>query len=419
MPGPLEGLTVVEIGDLGEVAGKLLADAGARVIRVEPPAGAGTRRVGPFVGDVEADYRSLSFAYLNTNKQSLAIDIESSEGADIWRRLVQTADAVIDAAGFGALEGRGLGYEALGASTPAIWCAITPFGLTGPWRERPFSDLVHMALGGVVMMCGYDDHEIPPVRPDGAHSLAIAGEYATIGIISALWQRLLDGQGHLLDVSIHESVAGTTEGAFMNWEYLQQNPERRTGRHAGTVEEWQLRSGDGEYLVLFGGGVPRDSRSFAGLLEWMDEFDATGDLHDPAYEAVIYTPPREGGERRARLAAQVAAFVQTRPAEEVYRRGQAIGLPWAPVRRPEQNLDDPHWADRGFWVEAPVPGHSEVVRYPVGPYRFTGTPLQFQHPAPALGQHTLGILEELGYDTAMLASYEQRHPPRDGTPSAT
>ena len=90
-----------------------------------------------------------------------------------------------------------------------VWCSITPFGLTGPWRERPFNDLVHMALGGIVMMCGYDDHELPPVRPDGGHALAMGGEYAVIGILAALWQRADLGRGQLVDVSIHEAVAGT------------------------------------------------------------------------------------------------------------------------------------------------------------------------------------------------------------------
>jgi crotonobetainyl-CoA:carnitine CoA-transferase CaiB-like acyl-CoA transferase len=124
----------------------------------------------------------------------------------------------------------------------------------------------------------------------------------------------------------------------------------------------------------------------------MDEFDAAGDLRDPKYEAVIFTPPREGGVLRQEMAERVQAFVATRPAEEVYRRGQQAGLPWAPVRRPEQNLDDPHWSDRGFWMDAPVAGHAEPVRYPGAPYRFERTPLEFRTPAPSLGEHTTAIL---------------------------
>jgi crotonobetainyl-CoA:carnitine CoA-transferase CaiB-like acyl-CoA transferase len=128
----------------------------------------------------------------------------------------------------------------------------------------------------------------------------------------------------------------------------------------------------------------------------MDEHGAAGDLHDPKYESIIYLPPMQGGELRAEFAAHVAEFIATRPTDEVYRRGQAIGMPWGPVRRPEQNLDDPHWEDRGFWFTAPLHGFDENVRYPGAPYRFLKTPLEFRTPAPRLGEHTRQLLADLG-----------------------
>lgn len=225
MPGPMTGVRVVEVGDLGEVAGKLLADAGAEVIRVEPPAGARSRHTGPFVDDRADPNASLHFAYLNTNKRGVTLDLAADGAAAAWRALIETADVVIDAAGPGVLEGLGVGRDACQDLERLVWCSITPFGLTGPWRDRPTNDLVSMALGGIVMMCGYDDHELPPVRPDGEHSLAMGGEYASMGIIAALLERERTGHGALLDVSIHECVAGTTEGAFWNWEYNGVNPE--------------------------------------------------------------------------------------------------------------------------------------------------------------------------------------------------
>ena len=405
MPGPMAGVNVVEIGDLGEVAGKLLADAGADVIRVEPPSGARSRGLGPFVGDKPDPNASLHFAYLNSNKRGVTLDLSAPGSAAAWRRLIERADVVIDAAGPGVLDAHGAGYESARDLERLVWCAITPFGLTGPWRDRPTNDLVSIALGGVAMMNGYDDHELPPVRPDGEHSLAMGGEYASMGIIAALLQRARTGRGQLLDVSIHEAVAGTTEGAFFNWEYNRTLAQRKTGRHAGTPEEWQLEVGAGDYVVVFGGGIPRSRNSLRDMLAWMDEHDAAGDLHDPKYEALLSMSPMEASELRGEFSGTIMAFLRSRPAEEVYRRGQGIGMAWAPVRSPEDNLDDPHWADRDFWVEGEVPGFDAAVRYPRAGYRFMQTPVEFRRRAPLLGEHSREVLvDELGLDAVDLAA---------------
>lgn len=392
MAGPMEGVRVVEIGDLGELAGKLLADAGADVIRVEPPRGARSRHTGPFVGDRPDANGSLHFMALNTNKRGVTIELATPEGVAGWRALVASADIVIDAAGPDVLDGVGAGYASFADQPRLIWCAITPFGLTGPLRDLPANDLVSMALGGIVMMCGYDDHELPPVRPDGEHSLNIAGEYAVAGMLAALLMRSRTGIGQLLDVSIHEAVAGTTEGAFMNWEYLGRNPERKTGRHAGTVEEWQFQCADGKWAVIFGGGVPRDQKQMDALLAWMDEYDAVGDLREPQYQQVMYLRPQEGGDIRHHFVVTVQAFMKSRPLEEVYRRGQACGLPGAPVNQPEDVLADPHWADREFWATVEVPGAAASARLPRAGYRFTKTPVEFRRRAPLLGEHNAEVL---------------------------
>ena len=405
MPGPMTGVRIVEVGDLGEVAGKLLADAGADVIRVEPPRGARTRHTGPFVDDRADPNACLRYAYLNTNKRGVTLDLDAPGAAGVWRRLIETADVVIDAAGPGVLDALGAGHEAASDLERLVWCSITPFGLTGPWRDRPTNDLVSMALGGIVMMNGYDDHELPPVRPDGEHSLAMGGEYASMGIIAALLGREHTGRGTLLDVSIHECVAGTTEGAFWNWEYNGVNPERKTGRHAGAVDGWQMASDEGGYVVVFGGGVPRSRNSLRDLLARMDEHDAAGDLHDPRYEALLTTSPPEAGELRAESGQTVMRFLRSRPVDEVYRRGQAIDMAWAPVRAPEDNLDDPHWEDREFFVEGEAPGFDGTIRYPRAGYKFTRTPVEMRRRAPLLGEHKTEVLEgELGLDAADVAA---------------
>ena len=401
MPGPLAGLTAAEIGDRGEVAGKLLADAGAEVVRVEPPEGARTRRTGPFAGDRPDPEASLRFAYLNTNKRGVTLALEEPGDAARWRALAARCDVVVDGAEVGALDALGLGYGALAADAPGlVWCAITPFGLTGPRRDWAATDLVSMALGGPPMSTGYDDHDLPPIRADGEHSLWMAGEYAVAGIVAALLQRMATGEGQLLDVSIHEAVACTTEGAFESWEYRRRINQRQTGRHSAPdpTPPSQFLSADGHYLQILGGGVPRRKRLFPLLLEWLDEHDAAQDLHDPAWSRALYDGEGDAAAANRRVGEVVRDFVATRPAEELYRRAQSMHLPWGPVRRPEENLDDPHWDDRGFFVEGAVPGASGAVRIPRAGYRFTATPVEHRRPAPRLGEHNAEVFAELAMD---------------------
>jgi benzylsuccinate CoA-transferase BbsE subunit len=400
--GPLEGLRVVEVGDLAELAGKLLADAGADVVRVEPRWGAASRHVGPFVEDRADVNHSLRFAAANTSKRSVTLDLETDAGAGLWAELVDRAEVVLDGAGPGTLDGLGIGAARFRAERPAlIWCSITPFGLEGPWRDWASNDLVQLALGGPMMSTGYDDHELPPIRSDGEHSLAMSNEYAVTAVLAALWLRdeAEERPGQLVDVSIHEAVSATTEGAFPNWEFLGMHVQRQTGRHAAAQRNapWQYRCADGNFILLMGGGVPRDQRIWAGLLEWMDEHDAAGDLHDPKYVEVLYTDPTRNVEIRNHVAEAIGAFVQQLSAEEVYRRGQSLHLPWGLVRRPEQNLDDPHWEDREFWWLGELPGHPEPVRYPGAPYRFVASPVRMRRRPPLLGEHNTEVYSgELG-----------------------
>ncbi len=390
-PGPLEGLHVVEIGDGGEIAGKLLADAGADVIRVEPPAGARSRHAGPFVGDRPDPNASLAFHARNTSKRAVTLDVASERGRDLWARLVGWAEVVIDSSGPGALDALGAGRDAFAGRDDLVWCSITPFGLTGPWRDWAATDLVQLALGGPMMSTGYDDHDLPPVRPDGEHAMAMSNEYAVSAILAALWLREETGHGQLLDVSVHESVSATTEGSFPNWEYLRKVVQRQTGRHAAPDEtaRWQYQCADGAYILLMGGGIPREKRILDALVAWIAETaPALADrLRAPEVAEVLYVDPRARPELRRMVSETIGEFVETRPAEEVYRRGQALHLPWGLVRRPEENLDDPHWDDRAFWWEGEVHSHPAPVRYPGAPYRFTATPVRMRRRPPLLGEH--------------------------------
>jgi benzylsuccinate CoA-transferase BbsE subunit len=189
MSGALAGLRVVEFCDeLGQLAGKLLADMGADVVKIEPPDGSRARTVGPFVDNEPGPNRSLNFWYYNTNKRSVVVDLGSDEGAERWRQLVAKADIVIDDRPPRWLEDRALGYSVLGSRKPELlWCSITPFGQTGPWANYQSTDMVALALGGPMMMNGYDHEDAPgapPIRGHGDQGYNTACHYAVQGILA-------------------------------------------------------------------------------------------------------------------------------------------------------------------------------------------------------------------------------------------
>jgi crotonobetainyl-CoA:carnitine CoA-transferase CaiB-like acyl-CoA transferase len=409
--GPLAGLRVVEIGSVnGQYCGKLLADMGADVIKVEPPAGDEARRVGPFADDIPDPNRSLFYWYYNTNKRGVTLDIEHPDGRALLVRLLAGADIVVDSYPPGYLDDLGLGYGALTTDRrlppPTIYTAITPFGRTGPWRDFRASDLTQLALAGPMDSCGYDDVPgAPPIRPEGDHASNIGGVYAFAGTLMALCHRDLTGEGQLLDVSIHEACACATEVAFPDWEYFRQLVIRQTGRHAHHVPTppWQFRTVDGGYVNMISGGIPRNASSWRPLLDWMESCGRAEDLRDPRYADIVSEPAHRRGGRSRHVAEVIGRFVESLTAEEVYRGGQALHLPWAPVRSPEENLYDPHWRDRGFFVEAEHPELGRAVTYPGAPYRFAKTPWRLRRRAPLLGEDNVSVYAgDLGFSREQL-----------------
>lgn len=415
--GPLTGVRVIELASVeGQYCGKLLGDMGADVLLIEPPEGSPARRIGPFAEDRPGLNRSLNFWYYNTSKRGLTLDISRPAGQEMLRRLLAGADVVLESFRPGHLATLGLEYEALEERKPGlILASITPFGQTGPWRGFKSCDLVNMALGGPMASNGYDDLAgSPPIRPDGGHSYLMGSEFGFIAILLALIEREVSGQGQWLDVAIHEACAGTTEGAFPNWEYSHQIVKRQTGRHAspGSTRPWQHRTADGRFVNLMGGGIPRSFGSWKPLMAWMGRHGAAGDLSEPRYETILHRSPAQRRDATTlHVLDTIAHFVQGISAEEVYREGQARKLPWAVIRSPEENLDDPHWHDRGFFVEVEQPEIGGSATYPGAPYRFSRTPWSASGPrhAPLLGEHNVQIYQgELGLTREELrALFEQ------------
>lgn len=394
------GLRVVErCGVMGQYAGKILADMGADVVKVEPPGGSEARQVGPFVDDVPGPERSLSFWYFNTNKRSVTLDLGTAEGRATWLGLVRAADIVVEDGRPGELAEIGAGYEAGAAGNPGlIWCALTPFGQDGPWAQFVATDLVSLALGGAMMMNGYDPEDAegaPPIRGHGDQAWLTGCHYAVQGILAALLWRDRSGEGQFIDCSVHEAVSSTTEVALPYWFTKRVDVIRQTGRHAAAArtERWLYRAADGRWTLIF--GVGRDNASWKRIKEWFQAEGFGRQFDEPRFDEPLNRQAGRGSPEAAEIAAELERFIGAHTAEEVYRGGQERRQAWGVVRSPEENLWDPHWSDRGFWVEVEGEGREgRPVRMPGAPYRFSATPWALRRPAPKLGEHTSEVVRE-------------------------
>lgn len=400
LPGPLSGLRVLELADeKGQFCGKLMGDLGADVVKIEPPGGEAARRVGPFLDDVPHPNRSLSFWYYNTSKRGMTLSLATEDGRRIFGRLAAQADIILETFRPGHLDALGLGYEALSADNPGlVMCSLTPFGQTGPWRDFLSSDLLHMAAGGEMASCGYDEVDAPggePIAPGGGNAWHMGGHFAYMGILAALVSRTITGRGQYVDCSIHEACALTTESAIANYVYRGETLIRQTGRHhaAEPTPRTQFLAKDGKYVTALVGGRlnPKYVKDLAALL---DSYGMAGDLMDPKYE-----DPSVIAENTSHIIDDlVANFIASHTAEEVYHAAQNRGFTWAAVRAPEDLLEDAHLHDRGFWKEVEHPELGRSFIYPGEAAIYGGSPWRISWRAPLIGEHNVEILSgELGY----------------------
>ena len=391
--GPLAGLRVLEMADeKGQFCGKLLGDLGADVVKIEPPGGESTRRVGPFLDDIPHPDRSLAFWYYNTSKRGITLNLETADGRDLFRRLAATADVVLESLPPGHLASLGLGYDALSANNPGlVACALTPFGQDGPWRDYLSTDLLHMAAGGEMASSGYDEVDVPnapPIAPGGGNAWHMGGHFAYMGIMAALVSRTMTGEGQFVDVSIHEACALTTESAIANYIYRGETLIRQTGRHHAPAPgpRTQFLAKDGRYVTALVGGR-LNPKFVLELADLMESFGFPHDLRDAKYQDAKTI----AASQDYIINTLVANFISSQPADDLYHAAQDRGFTWASVRAPEDLLDDGHLQDRGFWktVEHPELGRSFI--YPGEAAIYNGSPWRISRRAPLVGEHNAAI----------------------------
>ena len=392
LPHPLTGLKVIELADdpAGEYVGRLLAEMGAQVVKIEPPQGAASRAIGPFAKGKVGPDTSLNFWFYNSNKASVTLDLGAPGGLALLTGLVGRADIFICTLQPKALKAVGLDLDSLTEAFPRlIVLSVTAFGLTGPWADYKSSDLVALAAGGPLNSCGYDDHSIPPIRPGGNQGYHTAASFAHIGVMLALLERQNTGLGQLLDVSMHEACAVNVELANPYWFYPRVQVKRQTCRHAqpSPTQPALFRCADDRfvYFVL----IVAEPKAWQALVQWMDGKGMAAQLAAPEFSDTAYRQANFD-----QIQELVECFFLVHGSDEMYKEGQAAGLPIGVLNAPEDLFGDEHLVARGFFVDVEHEGVG-TVPYPGAAYRFTSFGEVARTPAPKLGADTKAVLAAL------------------------
>lgn len=402
----LDGIRVVEYADeQAEYVGMVLAGLGADVIKVEPPGGSPSRQIGPFYEDQPDGERSLFFWQYNRGKSSVVLDLDQAAELDRFVELVERADILLITTPETRLAALGLGVDELRRRYPSLIIArMTPFGDEGPWRDYRASDLVHLALGGESLNCGYDplpsgEYDTPPITPQLWHAYHIAGENMMIGIMGALYHRGRTGQGQYVNCPIHEAVAKNTEVDLMNWVMRRAPIYRQTCRHANEVVSPGpsiQQTKDGRWYIVH----PGDAGGLKAVTAFLERYGMADDLR-----ASIPVEELKGGRvipgttRKDDLTHATEVFgrlVRKHTFDDFpWKEAQEAGVMISPLRRPEENMDDEHWRQRGTYREVEHPEHGRSFTYVTGKWVSSRTEWVVGRRAPLLDEdrdRVLGVV---------------------------
>jgi benzylsuccinate CoA-transferase BbsE subunit len=390
---PLVGLRVLDLTRelRGAYCGRLLAEYGANVVLVEPPGrGNPWRHVGPFAGDDPHPEKSLFFLHYYANRRSVALNLDTAAGRDVLTVLTRHADVLIHdlpPARAGCL---GLAADQLAAANPRlVVAAITMFGETGPECEHGGGDLIANAAGGLAALTG--DPARAPLRAGGDQGVHTAALHAAVAIMGAVLAQDTDGPAPHVDVSAQESVASVLENA-MEFALLEERTvARQNGRHPISWPGRVFPCLDG--FVVMSCGSAEQARACFTLV----------DDHEMARDPVL----EDRDVRRANadsLEVRLIEGLRDHRKEDLFHRGQALGIPIGIVHSAESLLEDPQLLAYDFFHRGE---HPVVGRYvDAGPsFRVDGQ-APSHRPAPRLGEHTAAVLEEAGFDDAMRRSLE-------------
>jgi crotonobetainyl-CoA:carnitine CoA-transferase CaiB-like acyl-CoA transferase len=396
---PLTGVRVLEVGNYlaGPYCGMQLADLGAEVIKVEHPDGGDqVRLVAPLIGG-----EGSAFIRLNRNKRSIAVDLKAPEGREVFRKLVGTADVVIENLRPGTMGDLGLDYSTLRAINPRlIYVAASGWGQDGPLRDKPGMDIMAQARAGLMSITGNPGDD--PVKVGVPICDLVCALYGALATTAALYARIETGEGQLVDISLLESGVSLAVWEAGGYFATGQIPGPLGSAHQTSAPYQAFRTADGWITI---GATTR--------FNWTALCHALG--LGPLLEDSRYADANLRQTNRASLVTEIERVTSTNGTKHWLEALDAAGVPCAPIQNFGQVFHDPGLESRDFFWDAPHPTLGKV-RQLGSPMRFSGTPVRRGNAGPRLGDDTVELLAEIGYGDKevreMLLSKVVAAPPR-------
>lgn len=387
-PGALSGLRVLDLSRIlaGPFTTQLMGDLGADVWKVERPhSGDDTRRWGPhYATDAtgKPTQESAYFLSANRNKRSLAIDLQNPAGAALVRQLAAEADVLVENFKVGGLKKYALDYDSLKESCPRlVYCSITGFGQSGPYKDRPGYDFLAQGMGGLMSLSGESNGE--PMKTGVGIADVMCGMYASTAILAALRHRDLSGQGQWIDMSLLDSQIGWLVNEGSNYLTSGEVPMRLGNAHPNIVPYQVFATRDGHFILAVGNdGQFRRFCEHAGL--------------DMLPDDVRYATNDARIENRDRLAVLISEKTRQKTTAEWISLLETASVPAGPVNDLSQVFDDPQVRHREMAIEmAHSPAGGQPVRLAANPIKMGAGGVSYRLSPPGLGQHTDEVLMEV------------------------
>jgi len=392
----------------------MLAELGVDVIKIEPPGGDPARNIAPFYKDIPDPEKSLFWFAFNTNKRSITLNIETADGKGIFKRLVKTADFVIESFAPGYMNSLGLGYSVLEELNPGlVMTSITPFGQTGPYAHYKASDMILSAMGGFMYVNGYPDQ--PPVRISAPQAYCAGSIHGAMATLIAYYYRETSGVGQHVDVSTQEAVTHLLSIGPGEWESTKINAMRagpglfhaRPTPPGPTMPRFHWPCKDGYVSFILGGGVQRGLvNSTAVLLEMMNKEGMGGWLKD--YDPNTFDGSTITQEERERMNEVFLAYFKTKTKQELFDAAIEKGIVLCTLNTTKDIVESPQLAAREYFIKVEHPELGDTITYPGVSVKSSEVPPQVTRRAPLIGEHNQEIYEkELGFSNEELIMLKQ------------
>jgi crotonobetainyl-CoA:carnitine CoA-transferase CaiB-like acyl-CoA transferase len=394
----LNHLRALDLTDAkGFLCGKILADLGVNVIKIEKPGGDSSRSIGPFWSGAPDPTQSLYWFAYNSNKKGITLDIEKPRGQDIFKKLVATADFVLESFPPDYLDKLKLGYSYFSKIyKKLIWASITPFGLEGPYRDYKDSDIVVMGMSGTLYQTGEADG--PPVRISVPQACLHAGADAAVGCMVAYYHREQTGQGQRVDVSMQQSAAWFQANAVPTYELsgtiLKRAGAFRSGMSTQVAQRQVWRCKDGYVFFNIIGGRT-GAKTLSSLVAWMAEEKMATDflLDKDWYGFDMFTVNQEVVDK---ISGPVGEFFLRHTRRELLQGAVPRGVSIGPLSRMQDLLDDEGLNARGYWTQIEHPELGASITYPREYIRSSLMDFSTHCRAPLIGEHNAEVYKEIG-----------------------